>query len=101
MKIFVAAFALSLALLSPFAGPASAQSTKTEKKIPTPKASMKGVGTAKIIKGTKNAGRQVEGGAGKGARRVGKTVSKGSRRVAKFLSGQDRKKNESPSTGKP
>jgi hypothetical protein len=57
----------------------------------TPKATMKGVGTQKIVKGTKNILREGESFAGRSARKVGKEASKDSRKVKNSLSQDIRK----------
>lgn len=78
----------------------------------SPKATKKGVGTAKIVKGTKNAVREGESNIGKGGRVVGKTANQDSRKVRKSLSqdvrkvqkavsGQDRKKATPAPAAKP
>lgn len=52
---------------------------------------MKGVGTQKIVKGTKNVLREGESTVGKDGRKIGKEVSKDSRKVKNSLSQDIRK----------
>lgn len=76
-----------------------------------PKATVKGVGTAKIVKGTKNTLREGESFAGSSARKAGKEVSKDTGKVKKSLSqdvrklqnalGGHRKKSAPAATPKP
>lgn len=61
-----------------------------DKRIPVDP-NMKGVGTAKVVKGTKNALRKTEGFAGTSARKVGKEASKDTGKVKKSLSQDVRK----------
>ena len=99
MRSFAATAIVTVTLLCclPLAGYSQRPSpTPTPKKHIEPHATMKGVGTEKVIKGTKNAGRHTESGVGKGAGKAKRYLSQKSRAARKQIEGSHPKPTPTP-----